>query len=187
MTVLLCGIHTVRLDDLVIPKLFAPKLRRADDFIRLGVAAAAGVYQETETNSDYSHDRSGLVVGSCFGTMQTNFDVLELITSNQQTSPTLFSHSVFNAATGYISAILGIRGFGQTFTDFCWPFFHSLREGWLAINSGVLDRCFVLQIETYSALLEDGRSSHTLEEVASWPPGAVCWCLEKQHKDCGDI
>ena len=187
MTVLLSGVHTVTLDALSIPKQFVAKLRRADDFIRLGVAAAAGVYPEVAGEDVFDPTRSGLVVGSCYGPMQTNFDVLELITSGQQTSPTLFSHSVFNSATGYLSALLGMCGPGQTITDFVCPFFQSLREGWLAVHSGIVDRCMVLQIETYSALLEDGRNDRAQKQkIAAWPLGAVCWLLERQPEKSGD-
>lgn len=178
MTVQLSQTASCTLEDLVIPPGIATKLRRADDFIRLGVAGAAAVYDPA--SGEHHAERIGLIVGSCFGPMQTNFDVLEQIVSKEQTSPTLFSHSVFNGATGYIAASLNIRGVGQTITDFTLPFFQSLREGWFQVENGEVDGCLVLQIETYSSLLEDGRNEAG-NEKKEWPPGVVCWLLEKQE------
>ena len=154
---------------------FAPRLRRADDYIKLAVAATERVFSHPGANPEPG-SRTGLFVGTAFGPMQTNFDVLGLIVDEDQTSPTLFSHSVFNSAAGYIARLFNIPGSCFSFTDFSWPFFRALAEGYSAITSGRLDRCLILQVECYSDLLLDARA-RTGTAVESWPQGAVAWHL----------
>lgn len=169
----IAGVDSVSLPILV-SKQFAPQLRRADEYIKLGVAATEKVFPGLA--ADQENNRAGLFVGTAFGPMQTNFDVLGLIVDEDQTSPTLFSHSVFNSAAGYIARLFGIAGSCFSFTDFGWPFFQALAEGHRAITSGRLDRCLVLQVETYSDLLIDARQ-RTETETDPWLPGAVAWHL----------
>lgn len=168
------------LADLLVPQRIMGRLRRADDFIRLGVVAAAECLEQLSVKPDpEASQRCGMILGTAFGTMQTNFDVLDQIVRGEQTSPTLFSHSVFNAAAGYMSSVFDMKGCALTVTDFSLPFFRALREGWLAVDGGVLDRCLVLQVETYSALLADAR--HKMGPAQDWPAGVVCWLLERDH------
>lgn len=170
---IIAGVDSVSLP-IHVSKHFAPQLRRADEYIKLGVAAAEKVF--TGVAADQENSRAGLFVGTAFGPMQTNFDVLGLIADEDQTSPTLFSHSVFNSAAGYIARLFGIAGSCFSFTDFGWPFFQALAEGHRAVTSGRLDRCLVLQVETYSDLLIDARQ-RTGTETEPWLPGAVAWHL----------
>ncbi len=146
-------------------------LRRSDDFIRLAVAAATEVLHG-ENGADI-----GLILCSAYGPMETNFDVLQMVIDGEAVSPALFSHSVFNAAAGYIAAVCAIQGPLFTLTEFDLPFFRGLQQGWLAVESGFMRRCLVMQVETYSRLLADavadaGGNRH-------WPAVAVCWSLEK--------
>lgn len=162
---------------IMVPEL-AGTMRRADDFIRLAVVAAHQVLGVGMAGQQGEPTTTGLVLGSSFGTMQTNFDVLDFIVAGEQCSPTLFSHSVFNAAAGYIGASLNIQGSAMTVTDFSFPFFRALQQAMLAIAGGQLDRCLVLQVETYSQLLEDAHQQHQ-NNAPPWPKGVVCWLLEK--------
>lgn len=162
-----------------IAKPLLKELRRADNFIRMAVStvyeALSSRYPiDEETGADW-----GLVVGTAFGPMETNFNVLDQVVNNDQTSPTLFSHSVFNAAAGYLTRIFNIRGNTSTITDFFYPFFQALSLGWNAIHSGKVRRCIVLQVETYSHLLQDARSAATMSTIAQWPSGGVAWLLER--------
>lgn len=172
--------------DLEVPAAVAPKLRRSDDFIRYGVS---GVYEIVRNCGTLSGEQElaesdvlsdcGLIVATGFGTMQTNFDVLESVVFGQQTSPTLFSHSVFNSGAGYLSSIFSIDGPSLTLTDFAFPFFRGLQQGISGLEAGRVSRCLVLQIETYSELLHQGRREG-LDGVApcEWQPGLVCWLLQ---------
>ncbi len=147
-------------------------LRRADDFIRLAVAAA------TEVLHGDSGADIGLILCSSYGPMETNFDVLQMVIDGETVSPALFSHSVFNAAAGYIAAVCAIQGPLFTLTEFDLPFFRGLQQGWLAVDSGLMRRCLVMQVETYSRLLADAVTGSGSRE--QWPSMAVCWSLEKE-------
>ena len=166
-----------------VSKHFAPQLRRADDYIKIAVAATEKIYSN-QSEKNKSNAKTGLFVGTAFGPMQTNFDVLGLIVDDDQTSPTLFSHSVFNSAAGYIARLFNIPGSCFSFTDFSWPFFQALVEGYSAITSGRLNRCLVLQIESYSDLLIDARM-RTGTNVAQWPQGTVAWHLAAEGSGTG--
>lgn len=143
-------------------------LRRADDFIRLAVAAARRLPGQGRAET-------GLVLSSAFGPMESNFAVLDQVVAGDAVSPTLFSHSVFNAAAGYIAMNCGFSGRVMTVTDFDLPFFRALELGWAAVAGGVLRRCLVMEVETGSRLLLDA-----CERQVFWPPGVICWLLEAE-------
>jgi hypothetical protein len=168
-----------RLKNITLPDELTRDLRRADDFIRLAVCAAHEILQSEKIEKDHRGESFGLIVGTGFGTMQTNFEVLDSVIFGGQTSPTVFSHSVFNAAAGYAAAVLNLQGCGLTITDFSFPFFRALQEARLAIASGRVSRCLALQVETYSELFHDAREKET-ETTAAWEPGVVCWLLEQE-------
>lgn len=164
-----------------IPKELESALRRADQFINLAVST---VHQALTGDGllPVSGPRSGLILGTAFGPMQTNFDVLELVVNDQQSSPTLFSHSVFNAAVGYLARTFQLSGMCVTLTDFAWPFFLALEQARQALISGSLDRCLVLQVETYSSLLDDIRKECASDYQAPWQPGCIFWLLERERQ-----
>ena len=181
MTVYVTAVSATSLADLTVPAELSRKLRRADDYIRLAVAAAFEVTQDLRQEDIKWQQHTGLVLGSGFSTMQTNFEVLDSVVSGEQTSPTLFSHSVFNAAAGYVASTLGVKGAALTVTEFAFPFFKALEEAHLAILSGRLDSCLVVQVETYSDLLLDGRKN-LAADGSLWDPGVVCLLLQNQCK-----
>jgi len=184
MTAFITATSHLTLDSLETPVELSRKLRRADDYIRLAVIAADNAIQQHIEYSEcdsFRADRCGLILGSGFSTMQTNFEVLDDVVSGEQTSPTLFSHSVFNAAAGYIASTLGIKGPALTITDFSFPFFKALEQGCFALYDDRLESCLVLQVEIYSDLLSDGRK-RLVHDSIPWQPGVVCLLLEKQKK-----
>lgn len=160
------------------------QLRRADDFIRLGVQAGYETIGKVRKSYSLSADCFGLFLGTSFGTMETNFSVLDQVVTEEPPSPILFSHSVFNAAAGYIASIFDLQGCALTITDFIFPFFRALEQGYLAVLSGRLDYCLVLQIETYSTLLLEAKKTYGHCE-APWEPGVVCWLLAKADSERG--
>jgi hypothetical protein len=167
-----------------IPPTLTRELRRADEFITLAVQAGCAVLGNESSVLPRSGCH-GLVLGTAFGPMQTNFDVLDQIVHNEQPSPTLFSHSVFNAAAGYLSRIFRLQGSVLTLTDFAFPFFQALQQGSMAIASGRLDTCLVLQVETYSDLLVDARARIIGSDSSRWQAGAVAWLLAGTSGKCG--
>lgn len=184
MSVQVSAVYSVFLAQLESPNALSRQLRRADDFIRLGVAAAHNAVAARRETGSLCLDTTGLFLGTAFGPMETNFEVLDQVVTAQQVSPILFSHSVFNAAAGYMASIFAIKGCTMTLTDFGFPFFRALEQGYLAVAGGWLSSCLVLQVETYSELLHDARKVHNPDSV-KWQPGAVCWLLEKS--DDGDM
>ncbi len=179
MKMYLSAIYQNRLEGLKTPPHLERNLRRADDFIRLAVVAAFETLQGVKEQNPDSPESYGLILGTAFGTMQTNFDVLDSVVTPEPTSPTLFSHSVFNAAGGYVASILNLQGSVVTVTDFSLPFFKALQEGYLALASGRLRYCLIIQVETYSQLLEDARKINDPQSVP-WQPGVVCWLLQSE-------
>jgi len=180
MTVIISSINFLEHEP-VIAKPLMRELRRADDFIRLAVSSVYEVLAGRLPIDEQEACDWGLVVGTSFGPMETNFDVLDQIVSNEQTSPTLFSHSVFNGAAGYLTRIFNIRGNTTTLTDFYYPFFQALSHGYTLINSGRVKYCVVLQVETYSRLLHDARASMYETVKDQWPMGGAAWLLEGSH------
>jgi hypothetical protein len=163
-----------------VPATLARDLRRADGFISLAVQAGYVVLGKESSILPRSGCH-GLVLGTAFGPMQTNFDVLDQVILQEQTSPTLFSHSVFNAAAGYLSRIFKLQGSMLTVTDFAFPFFQALQQGTIAIASGRLDTCLILQVETYSDVLADARARIIGNDPAQWQAGAVAWLLTRDN------
>lgn len=161
------------------PATLARDLRRADGFISLAVQAGFAVLGG-EASMQPRSGCHGLVLGTAFGPMQTNFEVLDQVVLQEQTSPTLFSHSVFNSAAGYLSRIFGLQGSAITVTDFAFPFFQALQQGSIAVASGRLDSCLILQVETYSDILADARTRIVGSDAAPWQAGAVAWLLSRE-------
>lgn len=181
MTPAYIHLHASKRGDVTIPEHYRRALRRADPFIQHAVTAYTAMGAE-KILSPKDPDRYGLVLGSCFGPMETNFDVLDLVITHQQTSPTLFSHSVFNAAAGYLSRIFNIKGPALTITDFSFPFFQALQQAMVLINSGKVDCCLVFQVETYSSLLKDTLRIHAGAITDDWTPGATALLLTNEVK-----
>ena len=161
-----------------LPAYLRKPLRRSDQFIQLAAAAAHQALAQVPA-IDLPGERCGLFVGTSFGPMQSNFDVLDALVDGDPVSPTLFSHSVFNAAAGYVSRLFGVFGGAWTLASFSWPFYRCLQNAQLMLASGRLDRVLVLQVETYSALLQDARKLLPGTAPQTFPPGAVGWVLEQ--------
>ncbi len=167
------------LKSLVPPDNLARQLRRADDFINLAVVCARDALDRAPAR-DLSPEQTGIFIGTAYGPLETNFSSLgSLIEDGEgQISPTLFSHSVFNAAAGYVSRLLGILGPALTVTTYAWPLLTALNQARLFILSGRIERAVVVSAETYSALLEDAYKRSFGKEEVPWQPGAVAWVLD---------
>lgn len=148
------------------------KLRRADLFTR-GIVACC---HELLLDQDVDGEHTGLFISTAFGPMQCNLDVLDFLVKEEPVSPTLFSHSVFNGASGYLARIFQIKGPAITQTSYSYPFFTALAQATFAIEQGHLKQAIVIQAETYSQLLEDAKTGHK----TPWPTGAVTWILGQE-------
>ena len=173
MNVYISATSHVQPATMTLPAELSRQLRRADTFINLAVSAVHQALLQCPISPPELPERCGLFIGTAHGPMQTGFEVLDHLIDNEQTSPTLFSHSVFNAAAGYLARIFSLQGRALTMTDFAWPFFQALQQGYMAMRADHLDRCLVLQTETYSDLLMAGGNG--LQQPS---PGCVCWLLD---------
>lgn len=169
-------------DNKEIPSHLSRELRRADAFIKYGALAAFEALSTIKTEDEDVFQNCGISLGSSYGPMETNFEVLDQVVNREQTSPTLFSHSVFNAASGYLARIFQLYGCAFTITDFAFPFFRALQQAIVSIESGQISNCIVLQIETFSMLLDDARNIFNKQETFQWPPGACAWLLTSSAK-----
>jgi 3-oxoacyl-(acyl-carrier-protein) synthase len=111
-------------------------IRRADKFAKMAVAAC----QESCNLLDFSKEKSeiSIILATQFGPHSTTFKFLDNILdySDTSASPTIFSHSVHNAATSYIASCLGICGQALTITSFSDPLKQALimADAWLELK-----------------------------------------------------
>lgn len=180
MSIAIQAISSLRQTNLRIPSHMAGELRRAEEFIQLAVMAAE---QCLAPIAELDGRRTGIYLGTAFGPMSTNFAVLADLIHQQPISPTLFSHSVFNAVCGYIARRHHIYGPNLTLTSYAWPFFRALESAWLALQDQVIDHAVVIQAETYAPLLSDARRALQPQDYRHWPAAAVVWLLGR-HGSC---
>lgn len=174
------------IDDFVLlPTKIKRQLRRADDFIKLSVIVVDKVLSTGKQDSISAPD-TVLLMGSCFGPMQCNFEVIESLSEDDLVSPYLFSHSIFSAAAGYISRIFQIEGGALTNTSFGSPLFSSLKNAYEYLKSGAYQYALVLQVESYSILLQDMKKK-VKTDCHPWPAGAVAFLLSRDGDGgCGE-
>ncbi len=168
----LTAVATIDFTDLQVEEQLENQLRRADLFTRGVVTCCHNLLQ----NQDIDGEQTGLFLSTAYGPMQCNLDVLDFLVEGEPVSPTLFSHSVFNGASGYLARIFAIHGPAVTQTSYSYPFFTGLAQAKFAIEQGKLSHAIVIQAETYSALLEDAKENGQ----TPWPPGAAAWLLSKE-------
>ncbi|MFU8818414.1 MAG: beta-ketoacyl synthase chain length factor [Desulfurivibrio sp.] len=167
--------------DSTIPASLLRDLRRADLFIQLAVlagSAALGPDQERDPS------QTGVFLGTTTGPLDTNFRFLDSLFDNGegQASPTLFSHSVHNAAAGYVSRLLNLWGPVQTVTTPGWPFLVALAEAKTALELMPFTRALVLAVEEETQVLVEALNRRQGGKEATAPPpnplrGAVAWLL----------
>lgn len=115
-------------------KLVLKNTRRADDFSKMAVLAAHNAFVDSGLEEE-AKDNLGLILATAFGPHATTFRFLDDILDygDANVSPTLFSHSVHNAANSYISSNLSTHGPTLTLTDFSASFYQALlvAQSWL--------------------------------------------------------
>lgn len=167
--------------DWPVPEELARDLRRADVFIQMAVTCAHLAVARV-SGDKILPEEVGVFIGTAFGPLETNFESLgSLIDDGEgQISPTLFSHSVYNAAAGYVARLLDIRGPAMTITNYGWPFLVALEEARLAVAAGRITRGVVIGVETYSALLADAYCRFFNVATVPWERSAVAWVLQPE-------
>jgi len=159
---------------------FTRELRRADRFTNLAVTVSEQALSCLPASSNKTE--TGIFIGTAYGPLATNFAALDTLLNDGegQMSPTLFSHSVFNTAAGYISRLFEIQGPAFTFTNYSWPFFRALEEGKAAINRNMITRAIIIGVEIYSRVLTDAGHRLIRKNFPVLEAGAVAWILEDE-------
>ena len=121
------GFHRVSEKDLKDP-ILAKEARRADRFDRMAILAGLDALRDARIRSDVHPSIVGLILATGLGPHVTTFRFLDDIINfkERDVSPTLFSHSVHNAAVSYVSLLAGIRGPTLTVTRFSFAFHEAL-------------------------------------------------------------
>ena len=128
--------------------------RRADRFSKMATLAAFDAVKNAGV--ELVPERTGIVLGTAFGPHPTVFNFLDDILEfgDAGVSPTLFSHSVHNAAASYISVALGLRGPATTMTVFRDPFQQSLQVAQNWLDQGICDSVLVGGVEECGTVME---------------------------------
>lgn len=115
-------------------KIVLKDARRADDFSKMAILAAHDALADSGLGEKIK-PKLGIILATAFGPHATTFRFLDDILNfgDAQVSPTLFSHSVHNAAVSYIASTLQSRGPTLTITQFADSFQQALilADSWL--------------------------------------------------------
>ncbi len=114
-------------DEVLKDKTVLKNMRRADRTSKMATIAACDAWHKSGLEN-VSPDRTGVLVATGLGPHVRTFKFLNGILDfgDASVSPTDFSHSVHNAAAGYITTRLRTHGPVQTLTDFDFAFNHAL-------------------------------------------------------------
>lgn len=126
-------------------KSFGRKVRRADRLAKMAVFSAADALGDAQLPPGLDRRRLGLAVATAFGSHATTFEFLDEILTygDADVSPTVFSHSVQNAAAAYVASVLDIQGPVVTFTQVHFAFHHALLIACQWLASGQCDHVLV--------------------------------------------
>ena len=131
-------------------------IRRADRFSKMAVLAAWDAVRDSGIAFDDNGSSLGIIIATAFGPHGTTFRFLDDILDygDANVSPTVFSHSVHNAAASYIASVLGTRGPTLTLTQFAFSFHQAviLAESWL--NEGRCNYVLVGSVDECGTVME---------------------------------
>lgn len=130
------------------------EMRRADNLSKMACIAAYDAFADSGLGQEEKLSM-GIILATAFGPHPTTFRFLDDIIKygDSQVSPTIFSHSVHNAALSYVSYALQSRGPTLTITQFAHSFHQavSLAEAWL--NEGRCDYILVGTADQYGTVM----------------------------------
>jgi 3-oxoacyl-[acyl-carrier-protein] synthase II len=131
-------------------------MRRADRFSKMAVLAAFDAVTDGGIAIDETGTGLGIILATAFGPQVTAFRFLDEIIDygDSGVSPTLFSHSVHNAAASYVASALGNRGPTLTVTQFGSSFHQALvlAQAWL--REGRCENVLVGSAEECGSVME---------------------------------
>ena len=132
------------------------KMRRADRFSKMAVLAAWDAVKDGGIEIDEGGASLGIILATAFGPQVTAFRFLDEIIDHgdASVSPTLFSHSVHNAAASYVASALGNHGPTLTVTQFGWSFHQALILARAWIHEGRCENVLVGSVEECGTVME---------------------------------
>jgi len=159
-------------------------LRRADEFTNLCVTSSyitLNNYKDIITKYSLPEERS-IIISTRFGPIETNFRYLDTIFDygESQGSPTLFSHSVHNTASGYISRIFNFKGPIYTITSYNYPLIKALLTANILLKQNSTKLVLILETETKSNLLNNGIKDLLSIKDFSTFSYSIAWLLTNQ-------
>jgi 3-oxoacyl-[acyl-carrier-protein] synthase II len=140
----------------IIDKAVLKKMRRADRFSKMAVLAAWDAVKDSGIEIDEGGASLGIILATAFGAQVTAFRFLDEIIDHgdASVSPTLFSHSVHNAAASYIASALGNHGPTLTVTQFGLSFHQALILARAWIHEGRCEHVLVGSVEECGTVME---------------------------------
>ena len=140
----------------IIDKAVLKKMRRADRFSKMAVLAAWDAVQDGGIEIDGGGASLGIILATAFGPQVTAFRFLDEIIDHGEASvsPTLFSHSVHNAAASYVASALDNHGPTLTVTQFGSSFHQALILARAWIQEGRCEHVLVGSVEECGTVME---------------------------------
>lgn len=151
------GLPVYRVDDDVLrDKAVLRKTRRADRFTKMAILAAWDAVSDSGVSLEAGTGGLGIIVATALGPHVTTFGFLDDILNygDANPSPTLFSHSVHNAAAAYVALVLGGRGPTLTLTQFAFSFHQALLLARAWLNEGRCKYVLVGTVDECGAVME---------------------------------
>ncbi len=167
-----------------LPIKIAKMLRRADEYTNLCVVAAYEVLNEyNDIISTYSAEDKTIILSTKFGPIETNFRYLDTIFDfgESQGSPILFSHSVHNTASGYISRIFNFKGPIYSISSYTYPLIKALLTAIALLKQNLAKLILIINAEIESDLLNKGIYKLINYQNFSIPSYAIAWLLTNQN------
>lgn len=145
-------------DDFIIPQamLKAPDvlkgMRRADRFSKIAALAA---HDAVKVSGEYNENLA-IIVSTQFGPHSSTFKFLDDILEygDAETSPTVFSHSVHNAAAHYVATTIGSKAMATTLTLFDQPFVNALELAFSWLEEGRAEEVLLGYVEERSEAMD---------------------------------
>jgi 3-oxoacyl-[acyl-carrier-protein] synthase II len=140
----------------IVDKAVLKKMRRADRFSKMAVLAAWDAVQDAGVEIEEGGAGLGIILATAFGPQVTAFRFLDEIIDHgdASVSPTLFSHSVHNAAASYVASALRNRGPTLTVTQFGLSFHQALILARAWIREGRCERVLVGSVEECGSVMD---------------------------------
>jgi len=150
------------------------KLRRADRFSKMAALSGWDAIVDAGLPVDAGGTQLGIIATTALGPHRTTFAFLDEILDfgDAGVSPTLFSHSVHNAAAAYVAMMLGSRGPTSTIADFSTPLYAGCLLALVWLQEGRCQQALVSYTEELSdpmayiaRRLQDAEPSRRLQSM----------------------